>query len=116
MKESLPMTQRRLRVVKWLGTTPAIGVCALCRREFKVPMSALRRTADAQAGLQEQFGSHECEPKDTSQAPARVPADILLRKSPTRKRTKRKTTTKKKMTMMMMTRETGTRSECARLF
>jgi hypothetical protein len=60
------MLQRRLRVVKWLSTTPALGVCTLCSREFKVPMSALRTTAEAQASLQEQFDRHECEPKNTS--------------------------------------------------
>jgi hypothetical protein len=76
------MIQRRLRVVKWLSTAPAVGVCTLCSREFKVPMSALRRTADAQGSLQEQFDRHKCEPEDTSQAPARVPADVLVRQEP----------------------------------
>ncbi len=76
------MIQRRLRVVKWLSTTPALGVCTLCSREFKIPMSALRRTADAQASLQEQFDKHKCEPLDSSQAPARVTADVLLRQEP----------------------------------
>jgi hypothetical protein len=75
------MIQRRLRVVKWLSTTPALGVCTLCKREFKVPMSALKRTADAQASLQEQFDSHKCEPEDTSQA-ARINADVPLRQEP----------------------------------
>jgi hypothetical protein len=55
------MSQRRLRVVKWLSSTPTIGVCTFCGREFKVPMSALTRTADAQAKLQGQFERHECE-------------------------------------------------------
>jgi hypothetical protein len=45
-------------------------------------MSALRRTADAQGSLQEQFDRHKCEPEDTSQAPARVPADVLVRQGP----------------------------------
>jgi len=45
-------------------------------------MSALRRTADAQASLQEQFDKHNCEPPDSSQPAARVPADILLREEP----------------------------------
>jgi hypothetical protein len=76
------MIQRRLRVVKWLSTTPAIGVCTLCSREFKVPMGALRRTADAQASLQEQFDRHKCEPEESSQPAARVPADMLLREEP----------------------------------
>jgi hypothetical protein len=64
------MHKRRLRVVKWLSTTPAVGVCMLCSQEFKVPMSAFRRTADAQTNLQEQFDRHKCT------------ADILLRQEP----------------------------------
>ena len=76
------MIQRRLKVAKWLSTTPAVAVCTLCSREFKVPMSALRRTADAQASLQEQFDRHKCEPQDSSQPAARVPADLLLREEP----------------------------------
>jgi len=59
------MIQRRLRVVKW-STAPAVGVCTLCSREFKVPMSALRRTVDAQGSLQEQFDRHKCESLDKS--------------------------------------------------
>jgi hypothetical protein len=81
-KEKMSMIQRRLRVAKWLNTTPAIGVCTLCSREFKVPMSVLRRTADAQASLQEQFDRHKCEPRDSSQTDAHVPADVLLRQEP----------------------------------
>ena len=81
-KKNLPMSQRRLRVVKWLSTTPALGVCTLCSREFKVPMSALKRTADAQASLQEQFERHKCEPEDSSQAAAGGTADVLLRQEP----------------------------------
>ena len=53
-----------------------------CSREFKVPMSALKRTADAQASLQEQFDRHKCEPPDFGQAPARVTIDLLLRQEP----------------------------------
>ena len=100
------MIQRRLGVLKWLTTTPAVGVCTLCSREFKVPMSALMRTADAQASLQEQFDrplleqvfpgqpqmayfelaatqsdSHECEP-EASRGTVRDTADVLLREEP----------------------------------
>jgi len=64
------MHKRRLRVVKWLTTTPVVGVCKLCSREFKVPLSAIRKTGDAQTNLQEQFDRHECT------------ADILLRQEP----------------------------------
>jgi hypothetical protein len=74
------MMQRRIRVVKWLDTTPALGVCTLCSREFKVPMNALKRTADAQASLQEQFDRHNCQSPDSSEGDAR--ANVILREEP----------------------------------
>jgi hypothetical protein len=73
----MPMIQRRLRVVKWLSTTPAVGVCTHCSWEFMVPISALKRIADAQVSLQEQFDRHICEPLDSSR-----PTDLLLRQEP----------------------------------
>jgi hypothetical protein len=45
-------------------------------------MTALRKTADAQSSLQEQFDRHKCVPEDSSQASARVNADVLLRDEP----------------------------------
>jgi hypothetical protein len=59
------MPERNLRILKWLNATPAIGVCTSCTREFKVPMSALTRTADAQVNLQGQFDRHKCEGRDS---------------------------------------------------
>jgi hypothetical protein len=76
------MIKRRLRVLKWLSTTPAVGVCTLCSQQFKVPISALRRTADAQASLQNQFDRHKCKPDDTIRTAARVNANVLLRQEP----------------------------------
>ena len=60
----MAMPKRNLRVVKWLGTVPAIGVCAFCNREFKVPMTALKRVADAQEALRLQFAAHKCKSAD----------------------------------------------------
>ena len=74
------MIQRRIRVVKWLRTTPAVGVCTLCSQEFKVPVSALKRTADAQVSLKEQFDRHKCGSRDSSEVDAR--ANVLLRQEP----------------------------------
>jgi hypothetical protein len=42
---------RQPRVVQWLGTVPAIGVCTLCNGEFEVPMTAMKRIANAQESL-----------------------------------------------------------------
>ena len=60
------MGKRALRVVKWLGSTPAIGVCAFCSKQFKVPMTALAKTTEAEANLHEQFDRHKCSHEDAS--------------------------------------------------
>ena len=54
------MAKRILRVIKWLKQTPVIAVCESCGHQFKAPMTALARTKDAQASLQQQFDSHNC--------------------------------------------------------
>jgi hypothetical protein len=58
------MAKRTIRVVKWLGTAPAVAVCTNCAREFPAPVGTLRRTSDAQANLQEQFDRHKCKTED----------------------------------------------------
>jgi len=59
------MPKRNLRVLKWLGTTPAIAVCTYCNREFRVPLADLKRVADAQENLRQQFNQHLCEVNET---------------------------------------------------
>lgn len=66
------LKKRNLRVVKWLSMTPAVAVCTLCSREFKASMNALRRTADAQANLQQQFDTHKCQ-SDAFRAETQIP-------------------------------------------
>jgi hypothetical protein len=58
------MPKRNLRVLKWLGTTPAIAACTMCNREFKVPLAELKRTANAQENLELQFAEHQCQEKE----------------------------------------------------
>ena len=59
------MAKRNLRVVKWLGTTPAVGICMYCDRVFKVPLDSLKRTSDAQESLRKQFAEHQCKLMDS---------------------------------------------------
>jgi hypothetical protein len=65
--ERLTMPKRNLRVVKMAWDGPAIGVCTDCNRQFKVPMTAMRRVADAQESLRLQFFGHKCQRLDESQ-------------------------------------------------
>lgn len=66
------MAKRNLRVVKWLGTTPAVGVCTACSRTFNAMTASLKRTADAQESLRKQFAEHKCESLDSSQSASRI--------------------------------------------
>jgi hypothetical protein len=54
------MPKPHLRVLKWIGTVPAIGVCSACGREFTVPLTAIKRVADAQQNLTLQYVGHDC--------------------------------------------------------
>lgn len=65
------MPKRALRVVKWIGQTPAVAVCMFCNREFKTGMRALSRVEDAKAYLQDQFDRHKCKSEDANQTAAR---------------------------------------------
>ena len=58
------MAKRILRVLKWLGTTPAIAICTQCNREFKVPVEVLKRVGGAPENLKPQFAHHQCEEKE----------------------------------------------------
>jgi len=54
------MAKKHLRVLKWLGTIPAIAVCSVCNREFRVPLEILKRVGGAVESLKLQFAQHEC--------------------------------------------------------
>jgi hypothetical protein len=60
-RERRKVSKRNLRVAIWIGQVPAIGVCTFCNREFKVPLTAMNRVADAQESLRLQFTEHKCE-------------------------------------------------------
>jgi hypothetical protein len=56
----MPADKGRLRVIKWIGTVPAVAVCTKCQRDFRVPITMLNRTLAAQANLKMQFDRHRC--------------------------------------------------------
>jgi hypothetical protein len=59
------MAKRNLRVLKWLGTTPAIAVCTACNREFRVSLEVLKRVGGAAENLKLQFAHHQCRAEET---------------------------------------------------
>jgi hypothetical protein len=65
------MPKRSLRVVKFLVTIPAVGVCTYCAGTFEVPLVCLKNKAAAQESLLKQFEKHRCNLGNTSQANGR---------------------------------------------
>ena len=59
------MPKRTLRVLKWLGTTPAIAACTVCNHEFRVPLEVLKRVGGAVEELKRQFARHKCSAETT---------------------------------------------------
>ena len=62
--QELTVPKRNLRVVKWVGTVPAIGLCTFCNRQFKVPLDSMKRVSDAQESLRVLFTEHRCKRQD----------------------------------------------------
>jgi hypothetical protein len=52
--------KRALRVTKCLGMSPVVGICTACNREFKVPLTEVKKLAHAQESLQLQFNQYKC--------------------------------------------------------
>jgi transposase-like protein len=49
-----------LRLVKWIGTVPAMGECTSCGRQFKGVMT--EKPEDALESIRQQFIEHRCGP------------------------------------------------------
>ena len=60
------MRKRIPRVVKWLGATPAIGMCAACECQFTLPVSALKNVVEARTKMQAMFDGHKCEQNEST--------------------------------------------------
>jgi hypothetical protein len=64
------MPQRSLRILQWISSTPWIGGCTACTKQFKVPTTAMNKAEDAFFNLQQQFDLHKCEAGPIGLVPA----------------------------------------------
>jgi hypothetical protein len=55
--DGFSMQEPNLRVIKWVGTGPAV---AGCNHEFRVSVSSMKRVSVAQQVLKNAFVEHEC--------------------------------------------------------
>jgi hypothetical protein len=58
--ETVTMAKRSLRILKRVSGTASLGVCDACNAQFSANPHQL-----GQAGVQQQFNAHKCDPKQS---------------------------------------------------
>jgi hypothetical protein len=57
------MPERNLQIVRFIGTTPSVAYCDLCRLTFRTHTEFLLDSEKAKQQLQSDFDKHECKPE-----------------------------------------------------
>ena len=59
----VPMAERNLQIVRFIGTTPSVAYCDVCRLTFRTRQEFLLDGDKARQQLQSDFDQHECKPE-----------------------------------------------------
>jgi hypothetical protein len=59
-----PMPDRKLRIARFIGSTPSIGYCDVCKLAFRTRREFLVDANKAKEQLQSDFDKHECRPEE----------------------------------------------------
>lgn len=59
-----PMPDRRLRIVRFIGSTPNTAYCDVCKLAFRTRQEFIADADKAKAQLQSDFEKHECRPEE----------------------------------------------------
>jgi hypothetical protein len=57
------MAERSLQIVRFIGTTPSVAYCDVCRLTFRTRQEFLLDSDKARQQLQSDFDKHECKPE-----------------------------------------------------
>lgn len=57
------MAERNLQIVRFMGTTPSVAYCDLCRLTFRTRQEFLFDPDKAKQQLLADFENHECKPQ-----------------------------------------------------
>ena len=58
------MPDRNLRIVKFIGATPSVAYCDVCRLTFRTRSEFILDADRAKQQLQSDFDQHECRPEE----------------------------------------------------
>jgi heterodisulfide reductase subunit B len=56
------MADRNLQIARFIGTTPSLAYCDVCRLAFRTKQEFLQDSEKAKQQLQSEFEKHECKP------------------------------------------------------
>jgi hypothetical protein len=59
----LPMPDRNLQIVRFMGDVPSVAYCDVCRLTFRTRQEFLLDLDKAKQQLQSDFEKHECKPE-----------------------------------------------------
>jgi hypothetical protein len=57
------MAERNLQIARFIGETPSLAYCDVCRLAFRTRQEFLLDPAKAKQQLQSDFEKHECKPE-----------------------------------------------------
>ncbi len=57
------MTDRNLQIARFIGSTPSLAYCDVCRLAFRTRQEFLVDADKAKQQLQSEFDKHECKPE-----------------------------------------------------
>lgn len=57
------MAERNLQIVRFMGTTPSVAYCDVCRLTFRTRQEFLQDPDRAKQQLMSEFEKHECKPQ-----------------------------------------------------
>ena len=57
------MAERNLQIVRFMGTTPTVAYCDVCRLTFRTRPEFLQDPDEAKNQLLSDFEKHECRPQ-----------------------------------------------------
>ena len=60
------MPDRNLKIARFIGTTPSVAYCDLCKLIFRVRPDLVHNEEEAKRQLKKRFDEHDCKPEEAA--------------------------------------------------
>ena len=62
--DDVSMADRKMQIVRFMGTTPSVAYCDVCRLTFRTRQEFISDSEKAKEQLLADFNKHECKPEN----------------------------------------------------